>query len=80
MDRNAAQEMNAAPEWAASDYGIAAASFFVGIYLVRWAENGCGGQAPPDSLTFALFPEERFRHVQIFRRGDFDVSRSPSTN
>ena len=37
------------------------------------AENGHVAQAPPGSLTFALFPEERLRHVQIFRRGDFDV-------
>ena len=34
-----AQEMNAAPEWAASDYGIAAVSLFVGIYLVRWVRK-----------------------------------------
>jgi membrane protease YdiL (CAAX protease family) len=34
-----AQEMNAAPEWAVSDYGIAAVSLFVGIYLVRWVRK-----------------------------------------
>ena len=35
------QEMNAAPEWAWSDYGVAAISFAVGIYLIRWVrKNG----------------------------------------
>lgn len=35
------QEMNAAPEWAWSDYGVAAISFAIGIYLIRWVrKNG----------------------------------------